>query len=73
MATQRQEGFQKPIDDGKRKDVRLAIIRTGQTDGGVEFSSCSCGQPFSQRRDKVREKAIDAHIKKKHGGRAVWL
>lgn len=65
-------GFQKPIDDGKRKNVRLARITYGESDGLV-FAQCSCGKPFVQRRDKVREDAIDRHLAKKHNGRGIRL
>lgn len=66
---QRMAGFQKPLDDGKRKKVGLAIINYG--DKG--YAICSCGQAFTQRREKVREDAIDRHLAKKHGGRGMRL
>lgn len=68
MSKPRLEGFQKPLDDGKRKQVRIAVIRTG--DGGA---LCSCGAPFTQRRKKPRDEAIQKHVNKKHGGQALWL
>lgn len=61
-------GFQKPLDDGKRKDVNIAIITYG--DG---YAQCSCGQPFTHRREKVREDRIDAHLDNKHGGQGIRL
>lgn len=73
MSKQRMSGFQKPIDSGERREVRVAVIRSGETDQGVRFAECSCGAPFTQRRDKVRESAIQAHLDKKHGGRGMWL
>lgn len=69
----RLDGFQKPLDSGQRRKVRVAVIRTGETDGGTKFAECSCGKPFVQKRDKVRETAIQAHLDKKHGGRGLWL
>lgn len=61
-------GFQKPLDDGKRKQVRVAVISQGDT-----AAQCSCGAAFTQQRAKVREAAIQAHLDKKHGGTGLWL
>lgn len=73
MPKARLDGFRKPLDTGQRKKVRLARISQGQTDGGIKFAQCSCGAPFTQRRDKVRDAAIDKHVKTKHNGMAVWI
>lgn len=70
MTKTRMSGFQKPIDDGSRKAVGLAKIRYSKETG---ITSCSCGQPFTQRRAKVREDAIDRHIAKKHKGKGIRL
>lgn len=68
MSKPRMGGFQKPLDDGKRKPVRVAVITTG--DGHAQ---CSCGAVFTQSRDKVREDAIDKHLNKKHNGGGIRL
>lgn len=65
-------GFQKPIDPGKRRQVGLAVISYGEVDGRA-FAACSCGQPFTHPREKVRENAIDKHIAKRHNGRGIRL
>lgn len=57
-----------PIDTGKRVQVRLARISYGDN-----YAVCSCGKPFTQHREKVREDAIDRHINKKHAGRGIRL
>lgn len=67
---QRREGFRKPIDDGKRIPVGLAVINYDPETG---FALCSCGKPFIQRREKVREDAIDRHLNSKHNGRGIRL
>lgn len=69
MSRPETQGFQKPIDTGKRREVGLAVI-SYPVDGAAV---CSCGQPFIQRREKVRENAIDKHIAKKHNGRGIRL
>lgn len=66
--SKRLEGFQKPIDSGKRTPVSMAIVTQG--DG---YAKCSCGQPFVQHRQKVREDAIQRHLNKKHGGQGLWM
>jgi len=66
------QGFQKPLDSGQRKKVGLAVISYG-TAGALGFAQCSCGKPFTQRREKVREDAIDRHLAEKHGGRGIRL
>lgn len=63
-------GFQKPIDPGTRRKVGLAVISYGEVEGR-QFAECSCGQPFVQAREKVREDAIDRHLSKKHNGRGI--
>lgn len=73
MSKRRLSGFQKPLDDGKRRQVRIAVVTQGQTDQGAKFAECSCGAPFVQKRDKVRENAIQAHLDRKHGGHGLWL
>lgn len=73
MAKQRLTGFRKPIDSGGRKPVGLAVIKSGETETGIKFAECSCGAPFVQQRDKVRNAAIDRHLTKKHGGRGIWM
>lgn len=65
-------GFRKPIDSGKRVEVGLAVITYGVV-GDRGYASCSCGQPFTQRRTKVREDAIDKHLNEKHAGRGIRL
>jgi hypothetical protein len=67
------QGFQKPIDTGKRKRVRIAVISYGQTEDGRGYAQCSCGAPFTQPREKVREDAIDRHINRRHGGQGIRL
>lgn len=67
------DGFQKPLDSGERKAVGMPIVRYGSTDQGREFAYCSCGKPFTQAREKVREDAIDKHFKKRHGNRGIRL
>lgn len=72
MAKKRLSGFRKPLDSGERREVRLAIIKYGKA-GDQEFAECSCGKPFIHPREKVREDAIDRHIRTKHRGRGVRL
>jgi hypothetical protein len=67
------DGFQKRIDTGERRKVKMAIVRSGQTDNGIEFAQCSCGAPFKQRRKKAREDSIQRHLDRKHGGQGLWL
>ena len=66
MPRQRMEGFQKPLDSGRRKEVGLAVITLGEN-----YAMCSCGKPFTQQRERVREDAIDRHLDRKHGGRGI--
>lgn len=66
------KGFQKPLDNGKRREVGLAVVTSGEINGRG-FSECSCGKPFTQARAKVREDAIDRHLNEKHGGRGIRL
>ena len=73
MSKHRMSGFQKPLDNGQRKSVRIATIRSGETDQGHKYAECSCGKPFIQKRDKARDAAIQAHLNKKHGGQGLWL
>lgn len=61
-------GFQKPANPTKPAAVGLAIVRTVD-----ERATCSCGQSFAHRRDKVREDWIDKHINRKHHGTGVRL
>lgn len=72
MPKQRLDGFQKPIDSGKRVEVGIAVISYGEAEGR-KFASCSCGQPFTQPREKVREDAIDRHVSKRHGGMGIRI
>lgn len=69
----RLDGFQKRIDAGERKNVKIAVIRQGETDKGFAYAECSCGQPFTHQRKKARENSIQRHLDKKHGGRGLWL
>ena len=62
------QGFQKPLDNGKRRDVSIAIVTMGEGS-----ARCSCGQPFTHRREKVREDQIDRHLLNKHGGQGIRL
>lgn len=62
-------GFRKPTDTGRRREVKVAMVRYAE-DGSAR---CSCGQPFVQRREKVREDAVDRHIKTKHNGQGFRL
>lgn len=62
------QGFQKPLDDGKRTEVRMAVVRYGEG-----YAACSCGAPFVHHRKKVIEDMIDKHLAKKHGGRGIRL
>jgi hypothetical protein len=64
----RMAGFQKPLNPEKTAPVSLAIVRTVD-----ERSTCSCGQSFEHRREKVREDWIDRHINRKHNGTGVRL
>lgn len=74
MSTRRDlGGFQKPLDRGTRRKVKIAVIRTTETEDGTRIVTCSCGRPFLHRRDKAREKAIAAHVDRRHGGQAMWL
>lgn len=68
----RLSGFQKPLDDGKRKKVKMPVVRYGKV-GDREFAECSCGKPFTHPREKVREDAIDRHFLIKHNGRGIRL
>lgn len=61
-------GFQKPLDSGKRVEVRIPIIRT---EGGV--TTCSCGWATQHRRLKVAEDRAETHLAKKHSGEGIWL
>jgi hypothetical protein len=63
-------GFQKPLDDGKRKKVGLASVRD---DDGIGAAQCSCGWAYAHRRAKVRENAIQRHLDRAHAGRGIWL
>ncbi len=62
------KGFQKPIDNGKRREVRVATITEGEN-----YAKCSCNAVFTQARKKVRDRAVDKHVDSKHGGRAIFL
>lgn len=66
------DGFQKPLRGGERKNVKIAIISSGETENGYAYAECSCGEPFIHRREKVRDAQIERHVSKKHGGRVIW-
>lgn len=66
--TLRMEGFQKPLDDGKRMNVSMAVMNIGQC-----IASCSCGWSFQHLRQKVVEDKADRHGAKKHDGRMLWM
>jgi hypothetical protein len=70
MTRQRTRGFQKPVDDGKRRKVGMAVVSRDRVTG---IMRCSCGQPFMHQREKPRENAIDKHIERKHQGRGIRL
>ena len=63
------QGFQKPLDSGKRREVGLAVISYIEAGGAV----CSCGWGYFHNREKVREDAIDKHIDRKHQGKGIRL
>ena len=62
------EGFQKPLSEPGKRDVRLARI-SYRGDGVV----CSCGWAFVHTREKVREDAVDRHLARRHGKRGLRL
>lgn len=62
------KGFQKPLDDGTRKDVRIATISKGEG-----YHICSCGSIFTHAKPKTQEKMASKHVDKKHHGQALWL
>lgn len=62
-------GFQKPLDDGKRKEVGLGVVKVSE----YGAASCSCGWGYVHHREKVRDTAIDKHFLRKHGGRGIRL
>jgi hypothetical protein len=68
----RLSGFQRPADEGKRRDVGLAVITYG-AEGVLVAATCSCGWLGWHRRDKVLEDKIDKHLNKKHDGRGLRL
>ena len=63
------QGFQKPLDDGKHKVVRLGVVKV--SDHGV--ARCSCGWGYVHPRAKVRDTAIDKHFLRRHSGRGIRL
>lgn len=51
------------------RPVSLAVIKY---DGPT--ASCSCGSwSFTHYREKVRENAIDRHLRKRHHGRGIRI
>lgn len=62
------QGFQKPLDSGKRRTVRLAVVTT---EG--HLARCSCGWVKFHSREKVREDAVDRHLLDAHGGAGIRL
>lgn len=60
------------LDTGKRRQVGLAVVNYGEANGR-SYAVCSCGQPFTQAREKVREDAIDRHFERKHAGRGIRI
>lgn len=59
---------QRKIDTGRRREVRIAVVT--RTEYGAQ---CSCGKAFTQPRKKVREKEIDRHVDRAHGGQGIRL
>lgn len=64
------QGFQKPVDSGKRREVSMAVVSRDRVTGILR---CSCGQPFMHEREKPRENAVDKHIARKHSGMGIRL
>lgn len=62
------QGFQKPLDSGKRVKVGMAVI---SYEGSM--ASCSCGKVFKPVRPKVLEDRIDKHLDEKHAGKGIRL
>lgn len=61
-------GFQKRLDPSGWKGVGLAVI-TYEGHGAM----CSCGWSLVHHREKVRENAVDRHLRKRHAGRGIRL
>lgn len=51
------------------REVKIAMIRT---DGTTTYCSCNGWYKLHGRR-KVREKAAQRHLDRKHGGAGLWL
>ena len=62
-------GFRKPLDNGKRKDVKLAVVSNLHEVGAAQ---CSCGWAYAHPRTKVREDAIQRHLDRQHNGQGLW-
>lgn len=65
---QRMAGFQKPLDDGQRREVYLPVVSiTGPN------AKCSCGWAASHSRKKILDDKIQTHLDKHHQGRGLWV
>ena len=62
------DGFQKPVSQPGKKEVRLAVLHTD----GI-YRTCSCGWAYGAERKKVRDDAAQRHLDRKHKGRGLWL
>lgn len=63
---------QKPLKPAKTEDVNLARLSFGEAAGRI-YAECSCGWLAYHVRRKVVEDKAEAHVTKKHAGRAIWL
>ena len=67
------DGFQKPLKAGKTREVGLAVVSMDTDAYGREFATCNCGWIGYHARLKVLEDRIDAHVERRHQGRAIRL
>jgi hypothetical protein len=60
-------GFQKPVSQPAKRVGVAVVTYEGDT------ARCSCGWGYAHQREKVREDAVDRHLRKKHNGRGVRI
>lgn len=58
----------KKVQPHEWREVHIAVIRSSS-----QVVACSCGWEYAHARKKPRDAATDRHLRKRHGGQAMFL